>query len=1283
MNHTSSIPRALVALSLILLTACGDSSDSTENDALTGALDDVINAGDGIPTFDSGNAVDTGETVDTGDMADTADTGATVDTGDMADTADTGETADTGTPDAENADTENADIGDDTADADSSGYASPCTDDVECDSSLCIVIVAGADEGVCTQPCATVEDCDDASDCVLVTNSGVDAVRVCVPRDYCLDRDEDGYGLGPGCIGPDCDDTEAASNPGADEVCDGIDNDCDDNVDDNPVDEGGECDTGALGVCAEGTFSCIGGLLECTANTSAGDEICNNLDDNCDGEVDNNPTTATLWYRDADGDRFGDDNNTIRACARPEGYVDAGGDCNDARANANPVGTEVCDGIDNDCDDTVDEGFESSSLTSCDGNPDNGCETDLSTSDAHCGACGNACDAGVACVDGACGCPAGTVDCGGTCETPNACGGCGTLTGAAGDACGACGVLACNGSGGLSCVDPGRNGCGGCGELAGEPNAPCGSCGVYVCNGVAAVTCSDPGTNACGGCSTLPATPGESCSACGSFSCNGTDALSCTGPGANACGGCDPLPDPTSGSCGYCSTGAWQCTTAESSSCVGATNALTDNNNCGACGVVCDSGRVCTGGSCACPADQIGFNSQPTGRTLCAGASASLAAGVSGTGLSYQWESFQGGGWVAVENNATFSGATTPALEIANASAALNGLRLRLRVDASCSTRTSNEATITVNTPPTGASATASPTTLCQGGTLNLSASASGATSIAWTGPNGFTASGSNASVASVTTSAAGVYTATASNSCGTAAANTASVTVNTAPAISSQPSARSTCAGSATTFSVGGSGTGLSWQWQVSTNGGSTWSNVSNGGSYSGATSTTLSVTPTGGMNGYLYRAVASGTCGSATSGSAALTVNTAPTGVSASASPNPICVGATLGLSASASGATSWSWSGPGGFSSSSQNPSRTSMQAAQAGVYTVTASNSCGSTQASTASVTVNTAPAISSQPSARSTCAGSATTFSVGGSGTGLSWQWQVSTNGGSTWSNVSNGGSYSGATSTTLSVTPTGGMNGYLYRAVASGTCGSATSGSAALTVNTAPTGVSASASPNPICVGATLGLSASASGATSWSWSGPGGFSSSSQNPSRTSMQAAQAGVYTVTASNSCGSTQASTASVTVANPPRITSNPTGTIVLENTPAEFTVGATADGSLFAIRWQESIDGTLYIDLADGLRYSGVSTSTLTVVPRLLMAGNRYRAVASNLCGTATSTSAPLGVGSAPTGCCLLCDPPGPETIGYYDASQTRLIDGVCVADPGAICGGPNLCLAIE
>jgi N-acetylneuraminic acid mutarotase len=84
-------------------------------------------------------------------------------------------------------------------------------------------------------------------------------------------------------------------------------------------------------------------------------ELCNGIDDNCDGTIDEGFPQQT-YYRDADGDTFGDPAAALSACATPPHYVSNNADCDDSNAAVHPGGIEVCNGVDDDCDGTVDNG---------------------------------------------------------------------------------------------------------------------------------------------------------------------------------------------------------------------------------------------------------------------------------------------------------------------------------------------------------------------------------------------------------------------------------------------------------------------------------------------------------------------------------------------------------------------------------------------------------------------------------------------------------------------------------------------------------------------------------------------------------------------------------------------------------------------------------------------------------------------------------------------------------------------------------------------------------------
>jgi hypothetical protein len=102
--------------------------------------------------------------------------------------------------------------------------------------------------------------------------------------------------------------------------------------------------------------------VDCDDRDSAaypgGEEVCDEVDNDCDGEIDEDPTDGQAWSYDGDGDGYGSDTYpTLATCgfSPPEGYVDNGDDCNDASAASSPSGVEVCDGEDNDCNGNIDD----------------------------------------------------------------------------------------------------------------------------------------------------------------------------------------------------------------------------------------------------------------------------------------------------------------------------------------------------------------------------------------------------------------------------------------------------------------------------------------------------------------------------------------------------------------------------------------------------------------------------------------------------------------------------------------------------------------------------------------------------------------------------------------------------------------------------------------------------------------------------------------------------------------------------------------------------------------
>jgi len=200
------------------------------------------------------------------------------------------------------------------------------------------------------------------------------------------------------------------------ELCNNIDDDCDGTIDNGNPGSGATCATGQLGECVSGTTTCMGGAINCIAPMPT-EDICDGLDNDCDGEIDNhgvgvgNPCMTGIPGECSTG--FTDCNMGMLKC--PASKVPA---------------AEICDNKDNDCDGMVDEGNPNGGATctlvglkgacavgtmmcqtgiltctqtvfvtneSCDG-VDNDCDGDVDEGPINCGTCQSAVIASAGCA---------------------------------------------------------------------------------------------------------------------------------------------------------------------------------------------------------------------------------------------------------------------------------------------------------------------------------------------------------------------------------------------------------------------------------------------------------------------------------------------------------------------------------------------------------------------------------------------------------------------------------------------------------------------------------------------------------------------------------------------------------------------------------------------------------------------------------------------------------------------------------------------------------------------
>ena len=537
--------------------------------------------------------------------------------------------------------------------------------------------------------------------------------------------------------------------------------------------------------------------------------------------------------------------------------------------------------------------------------------------------------------------------------------------------------------------------------------------------------------------------------------------------------------------------------------------------------------------------------------------------------------------------------------------------------------------------------------TVSAGATVTFNAAATGipAPSVQWQvlTPGGFWSNITNATSPTYSfTAAAGdnsnQYRAYFSNTYGDDLSTAVTLTVQYAPSITTQPTSQTVNAGQTATFTAAASGNPTpTVQWQVSTNGGSSWSDIA------GATSTTYSFTAASADDSYQYRAVFSNTIGSAESSAATVTVNSSSSSPSVTTQPTSqtATAGNTATFTAAASGSptptvqwevstngTIWNAVSDGTGGTTGTYTTATLAAGDNGKQYRAIFSNGVGSAATTNiATLTVQFAPSISTQPTNTTINDGQTATFTAAATGNPTpTVQWQVNT--GSGWANVADG--TGGTTNSYTTVALSSAQTGYQYRALYTNsvTANVATS-AATVTVNSSSSSPSVTTQPTSqtVTAGATVTLSAAASGnpapTVKWQVNSGSGWSdiagATSPTYSFTSAAGDNGRQYRAVFTNGVGSdATTNVATLTVQYAPSVTTNPTSQTVTAG--ATVTLSAAASGNPApTVKWQVN-SGSGWSDIA------GATSPTYSFTSAAGDNGRQYRAVFTNGVGSDATTN---------------------------------------------------------
>ncbi|MEM7167127.1 MAG: immunoglobulin domain-containing protein [Planctomycetota bacterium] len=591
----------------------------------------------------------------------------------------------------------------------------------------------------------------------------------------------------------------------------------------------------------------------------------------------------------------------------------------------------------------------------------------------------------------------------------------------------------------------------------------------------------------------------------------------------------------------------------------------------------------------------------PVNETVCESDSLVLSVTATGTEpLSYQWR----------KNGVAIPGEIGTMLPINDATVADAGT-YDVVVTNLCGVETSVGATVTIQTHPVIVEFSDS-SEVCDSTAFVLSVSATGSEpmSYQWR-KNGADLPGANSTtltISSMSFSDVASYSVVVSNGCSTVTSGDAALTLLTPPVITLEPLSQNVCAGTPVTFTAGATGSApLQFQWRR------------DGNDIPGANSDTLSLPAVAPEDAGMYELVATNSCGVATTGAASLTVTVQP-GIVTGPESQAVCEGDSVTFSVFASGTNplgyQWRVNGIDIPGATTDTYAIGNVTSAHSGNYDVRVTNICGAVTSNSATLTVQTAPSILTQPVGVSGCEGSRVSLNIVAAGSGpLLFQWRK------------DGVDINGATGNVYTIDEMDLSTTGVYEVVVSNNCGSLISAPAGVDMKTMPNIVTQPTDQNA-CAGDTVMLSVVAAGTApigyQWRINGVNVPGATSPNLVLSNVTDNNAGMYEVLVSNDCGSVTSQAVSLTVLAAPIVLTPPASQLACVGD--DVVLNVTVHGP----------EPLTYQWFKNGAALPGETLSSLTLSGVTLAEAGDYRVrVNHNPCGSVMSAEATVSIEDVP------------------------------------------------